>query len=67
MTQLQTRSPGSRESLRLTALRSVRIAKALAAIPALGLAVLWFFVWLIIRTEKRKCRAIASIAREGTG
>ncbi len=56
MAQLQTRDPGSPESIHLTPLRSVRIGKALAAILALSLAILSLLVWLIIRTEKRKYR-----------
>ena len=56
MAQLQTRDPGSPESIHLTPLRSVRIGKALAAILALSFAILSLLVWLIIRTEKRKCR-----------
>ena len=47
MTQLPTPIPDSRQSLQLTAFRSISIGKALAAILALSLAVLTFLIWLV--------------------
>ena len=47
MTQLDPRVPDSRQSLQLTAFRSVGLGKAMAAILALSLAVLSFLVWLV--------------------
>ena len=47
MTQAPTPIPDSRQSLQLTAFRSIGIGKALAAILLLSLAVLAFLIWLV--------------------